>query len=79
MEGTKRKAIGGRALPLCVAPVADGEVCGEPAIAQIKGRHPTRHVCAWHADLAQYFYADEPKGKKENVVYMTARKKNAQT
>lgn len=61
-------------LPRCSAPI-DGGVCGEPAIAKVVGLHEARHLCDWHVKLATEFYAGEPLRKREDIEYITARKR----
>ena len=60
-------------LPVCVAPL-DGSICGEPAIARVTGKHDSRHLCDFHAQLAKDYYVKEPLRDKEDIEYLTVRR-----
>jgi hypothetical protein len=57
--------------------VGKGVYCKMPAIARISGRFEARHLCNDHLQAAIKFYEGESLAGKEDIEYLTARKKTS--
>lgn len=61
-------------LPRCVAP-ENGDICLEPAIAKVLSKHGVTFLCSKHVELAKKYYEGEPLARREDIEYLTARRR----